>query len=167
MPPELELSDAGVPAAERVDILRAVSAEVLETMFFTEALDTECEHDWLPGAVWARIAFSGSHCGHMLLGLSGEVATSIASGFLGLDCAETGEQERAQVILELANILCGAVLSRLWPESRLLLDAPEMGGWEGGLDGSLHGCLALPEGMLAVSIRMCAPSEPPDSGRGN
>ncbi len=148
-------AELAAPGAELVEILRGVSSEVLETMFFSEALPADCEHDRLGTACTARVAFSGSHSGQMLVAVSGEAADSIASGFMGLDPGETGETERGQVILELGNIFCGAILSRVWPESRLQLEAPELTAWEDGPEYALHCCLAMPEGMLAISIRMC------------
>jgi hypothetical protein len=57
------------------------------------------------------------------------------------------------VILELANILCGAILSDVWPESKVALGPPEISTEEPCLDGALHRCFELPEGQLAVWIR--------------
>ena len=165
MPYELEHLEAGGQVevagqdvagqdAEFTATLGRVAAEVLETMFFTEAVAVECEHGWLPDVVAVRVDFDGSHCGEMWLALTPAAIPSIASAFLGLEPEETGEEQRAQVILELANILCGAVLSSLWPESRLLLDAPKLTQWACPDEGVWHGCLALDEGVLAISIRL-------------
>lgn len=99
-------------------------------MFFTEAEPVACEHAWLGAAPTARIRFSGSHRGEMLLGVSAEAADPIAASFLGLEAGELAGAQRGQVIQELANILCGAVLSRLWPESTLALSSPELTNWE-------------------------------------
>jgi Chemotaxis phosphatase CheX len=146
--------------AELAATLGRLAAEVLETMFFTEAVATACEHGWLADAVAVRVDFDGSHCGEMWLALTPAAIPSIASAFLGLEPEETGEEQSAQVILELANILCGAVLSSLWPESRLLLDAPKSTPWECADEGFWHCCLALDEGVLAISIRLSGVKEP-------
>lgn len=170
MPHELEHLEAGGQAeaagqagagqdAEFTATLSRVAAEVLETMFFTEAAPAECEHGWLPDAVAVRVDFDGSHSGEMWLALTPAGIPSIASAFLGVEPEETGEEQRAQVILELANILCGAVLSSLWPESRLLLDAPKSTPWECSDEGVWHCCLALDEGALAISIRLSGVKE--------
>ncbi len=170
MPHELENLEAAGPLevagqeapgqeADAAATLGRVAAEVLETMFFTEALAVECEHGWLADAVAVRVDFDGSHSGEMWLALTPAAIPSIASAFLGLEPEETGEEQRAQVILELANILCGAVLSSLWPESRLLLDAPQSAPWECPAEGVWHGCLALDEGALAISIRLAGVKE--------
>ena len=154
MPDEREVMDAASQDLELRETLGRVSAEVLETMFFSEAVAADCEHSWLAGAVSVRVGFEGSHCGEMWLALAAGAVLPIASAFLGLEPQETGEEQRAQVVLELANILCGAVLSALWPESRLLLDPPRLTQWDGDGQSARHSCLALEEGMLAISIRL-------------
>jgi CheY-specific phosphatase CheX len=132
-----------------------VTADVLERMFFTAAEPAACEHAWLAEAQTARIRFEGSHRGEMLLGVSSQAADPIAASFLGLDPQELTAAQRSQVVQELANILCGAVLSRLWPESTLALAAPELTLWEEWPgDGALHRCFTIPEGMVAISIRL-------------
>jgi hypothetical protein len=147
------------PAAS--DTIRQVAAEVLETMFFTEAELATCEHTWLGLAGCARIRFEGSHFGEMLLGVSLEATDPIAASFLGLDPTELTDAQRGQVIQELTNILCGAMLSHLWPESKLSLSSPELTGWqEWPSAGPLHRCFTIPEGMLAISIRLVPQSQP-------
>jgi CheY-specific phosphatase CheX len=159
MPPELELQSTLEHEPAAGDAVRQVTASVLETMFFTETELAACEHTWLRSAPCARIRFEGSHFGEMLLGVSLEAADPIAASFLGLEPMELTDAQRGQVIQELSNILCGAMLSRLWPESKLALSSPELTPWQdwpGG--GTLHHCFATPEGLLAISIRLTAAS---------
>lgn len=152
-----ELEQAAGPELQSID---HVAAEVMETMFFTEALVTDCDHGWLGRAFTVRVNFDGTHCGQVFLTISTEAAWSIAAGFLGLDMAEMAEAQLNQVILELANILCGAAMSRLWPESSLTLAAPELVEAELPVAGVWHRCFTMPEGMMAVSIRLCEPVAP-------
>jgi hypothetical protein len=161
MPPEfehqtvLEPSPAMDQEPAASDTIRQVAAEVLETMFFTEAELASCEHAWLGPAACARIQFEGSHFGEMLLGVSTEAVEPIAASFLGLDRLELTDTQRGQVIQELTNILCGAMLSHLWPESKLALSSPELAVWQDWQGaGPLHRCFAIPEGKLAISIRL-------------
>ncbi|HEV8039624.1 MAG TPA: chemotaxis protein CheX [Bryobacteraceae bacterium] len=133
-------------------IVVRVAAQVLETMFFEEAVATACEHAWLPTAVTVHVSFEGSHRGEFLLSVAPDTARSIAAGFLGLDPEELTGTQAAEVILELANILCGALMSTLWPESALSLDTPELASAEHAFLGSMHCCFTLPDGMVAVSI---------------
>lgn len=156
--PELELQSILEPAA--ADTIRQVVSDVLETMFFSEAETTPCDHAWLATAPGACVRFEGSHSGDMLLGISLEAADAIAGGFLGLDSPELTDTLRGQVLQELANILCGALLSHLWPASQLALASPEITAWqewpvqELASETVLHRCFLLPEGMLALSIRL-------------
>jgi chemotaxis phosphatase CheX-like protein len=142
------------------DTMRQVMAEVMEAMFFTEAELASCEHAWLGTARCAWIRFGGSHFGEMLLGVSAEAADPIGASFLGLDPMELTDAQRGQVIQELSNILCGAILSKLWPESKLLLSSPELSPWrEWTNPGTLHDCFVIPEGKLAISIRLTAAAD--------
>jgi CheY-specific phosphatase CheX len=144
-------------------VAAAVVAEVLETMFFAAAAPSECCHNWLSCALAVRVPFEGSHSGEMQLGTSLEAADSITCAFLGADLAEVNQTSRDEVILELANVLCGATLSHLWPESKLALSVPEAVPAEQlpnepfpgdqSTAGQLHGCFELAEGRLAVWIR--------------
>ena len=156
MPPKIdpEISTANLPA-----ILDDVTAQVLATMFFDEAVTAECEHSWLLGATSVHIGFDGSHRGDFWLTVSGEVAQSIAPAFLGIDAEETSEAQRGQVLLELANILCGSILSHFWPDSDLTLEPPEVVGAEVRLEGGVHRCFMLSEGTLAVSIQVSSSME--------
>jgi len=135
-----------------LDVIDHACAEVLETMFFTEAVPDECEHAWCASALTARIHFDGTHSGEFLLSVSLDAARPIAAGFLGLADDESTERDCGQVILELANILCGAVLSKRWPESRLSLATPELSTDDHSPHCGVHRCFTLPEGLLALTI---------------
>ena len=132
-------------------LIRRVGAEVLETMFFAEGVPCECRP---PEATdtGVRVAFEGSHRGEFLLRVSEDARDEIAGGFLGLGPEELEDDERRQVMLELANILCGSILSSLWPESSLALSTPEPAGAELPPAGSCHQCFAMPVGMLGISV---------------
>jgi hypothetical protein len=89
-----------------------------------------------------------------LLSVPPGTARSIAAGFLGVDPEEMSETQPGEVILELANILCGALMSTLWPESNLSLGTPELVSAEHSFPAAMHCCFSLPEGMVAVSIAL-------------
>lgn len=148
---ELEfLCESGSADPALVDAASAAAAEVMETMFFAEAVPCGCSHDWLTAAVSDRIVFEGSHSGELRLCVSEEAANSLACAFLGVDPPESTEPLRAQVILELTNILCGAIMSRLWPESKLSLTPPEAAANREPFIAALHRCFDLAEGKLAL-----------------
>jgi hypothetical protein len=162
MLPELEQQLPLDQEPRASDVIQLVAAEVLETMFFTDAQVDVCDHAWLETAPCARIHFEGSHFGEMLLAVSLEAAVPIAASFLGLAEDELTDPQRGQVIQELANIFCGAMLSHLWPESKLALASPELEAWqEWAAEGTLHRCFTLPEGRLAISIRLLPQAAPP------
>ena len=159
MPEQMKLSGAAAGSLLIAGILRRAGIEVLETMFFDEAVAAPCEHGWIASAASVRLAFEGSQSGEFLLSAEAEVARSITPAFLGIEPEEVAEGQSSQVLLELANILCGAVLSRLWPEANLRLGVPELAAAR-PIDPVLHECFLLPEGRLSVSIRMEDPGEP-------
>lgn len=157
MLPKLEQHSAMDQDPAASDTIRRVVADVLERMFFTEAELAPCEHGWLGSARCAEIRFEGSHWGEMLLGVSAEAVDPIAAAFLGLDPVELTDAQRGQMVQEMSNILCGAILSQLWPESRLAISSPELAAWrEWPGKGMLHRCFVIPEGLLAISIGLLA-----------
>jgi CheY-specific phosphatase CheX len=161
MPQELEQPCTMDREPAAADTIQRVAAEVLETMFFTEAELAVCEHAWLDAAPCARVRFEGSHLGEMLLAVSAEAADPVAAAFLGLDPMEVTDAQRGQMIQELTNILCGAMLSKLWPESRLAIGSPELMPWtDWSAAGALHRCFVIPDGMLAISIGLIPRSQP-------
>jgi CheY-specific phosphatase CheX len=152
---QVESAGAAVAQPDFAGTLRRVGGQVLETMFFDEAVPSPCDHGWISSAISVCLSFEGSHCGQFLLNVAPSVARSITSAFLGIDPEEMLEEQSGQVLLELANILCGSVLSQLWPDSNLTLGAPQPVIVEGPIEDALHECFRLPEGLLSVSIQMC------------
>ena len=153
MSEQLQAADTHAAGPDFAGTLSRVGAQVLETMFFDEAVATPCDHGWIQSAASVRLPFEGSHCGEFLLSVSRRVARSIAPAFLGVEPEEVTEGQSSQVLLELANILCGSVLSQFWPDSDLMLGEPELIQVAGPIGGSLHECFLLPEGMISVSLR--------------
>jgi len=154
MPENLEAGCVAESDADLDAVVARVSAGVLETMFFEEAVETECQHAWLQSAITTELHFNGSHDGCFFLSVSPEAARAIAAGFLGLDAEELADGQGAQVILELTNILCGAIMSHLWPESSLSLDSPLQVVPEQVPSCTMHRCFQLPDGPVAIFIHL-------------
>jgi CheY-specific phosphatase CheX len=135
------------------EVACAVTREVLDTMFFATAEPVPCRHPE-SGADWiaAKVRFDGSPRGDLRVMLSRELAAIIASGFLGIELEEATDEKENQIACELANIICGAVLSRLHPDARVALDAPEVIPVEFVHTAGTHQCFETPEGMLAVTM---------------
>ncbi len=168
MPHELEQQSRMDLEPAASDTVREVAAQVLETMFFTEAELAPCGHAWLGPASCARIRFEGSHSGEMLLGVSAEATDPIAASFLGLDPMELTAAQRGQVIQELSNILCGAHAQPFVAgieTGALLSRVDALDEWPG--EGLLHRCFTIPEGMLAISIRLSPVAQPPPPAEGS
>lgn len=102
--------------------------EVLETMLFEFPVDEPGLSGPPPaGDAIATAVFDGSLAGSLTVAISAECTARLAAGFLGLDEDEAGESEQRSLVIELANVICGATMSRLEPEGRLRIQPPVFG----------------------------------------
>jgi len=107
--------------------LKACAEEVLESMFFTSPLSEP-----VPGGrsrldlILAQVTFRGTASGRFGVGCSMDAARSLTAAFLGMESDTVAEQQCGEVICELANMLCGSVLSRMEPGGRFDLMTPEI-----------------------------------------
>jgi len=100
--------------------------EVLSTMFFT-MLDTPPDAPADSGCTRIRIQFRGHWTGALSLCSSPEASAEMTANFLGLDAPDqAASQEQEAVAKELANMICGAVLSRLKSTEVFELLSPEL-----------------------------------------
>ncbi|HEX4228743.1 MAG TPA: chemotaxis protein CheX [Bryobacteraceae bacterium] len=97
--------------------------DVLESMCFT-MVDGPAEppgEDFVP-RIEVELSFSGARRGDFWLSFPGQTSVEIAAAFSGSECPD--DEKIADVMSELANIMCGATLSRI-PENGLFdLDSP-------------------------------------------
>ena len=124
------LPEGMVPDRETAHVaqcLQEAAEEVLETMFF-QTVDGELSWDDVKAKPhrYAEMDFQGAAEGRLELAVSGDLAPVLASGFFGKDESELTEGEISAVICELANMLCGSVLSRLESGSLFQLGAPQV-----------------------------------------
>ncbi len=102
---------------------------VLETMFFVlPEGDTEVVvyHQESP-LLHVGLTFRGEWCGTLELTAPLNSAKALASSFAGVsEPEEVTEEEAAEVIRELANMVCGSTLSRLAGNKIFDLDSPRM-----------------------------------------
>ncbi|MBN9662915.1 MAG: chemotaxis protein CheX [Acidobacteria bacterium] len=105
---------------------RSALLEVLETMFF-ELPVSELEMVERPAvdSCLIRAEFHGSAEGAMELALSCGTCERLAASFLGKEQSEVSCAEKCSTARELANMLCGASLSRLQPHGRMSIESPE------------------------------------------
>ena len=101
--------------------------EVLEKMFFVSPPET-------PGAcsgpedksLTARVSFEGDSRGELLMSVSCPAARSIAADFLAVEPRELQDEQVSAVVCELANMICGSVLSRLESAATFHLAPPQI-----------------------------------------
>jgi CheY-specific phosphatase CheX len=94
--------------------LSSAAADVLETTFFSPVME-EAPVSGMPceGALAARLQFSGARSGAFTVRVTEGAARVIAASFLAEETDEPAPEQVQEVICELSNMMCGAVLSRL------------------------------------------------------
>jgi CheY-specific phosphatase CheX len=135
--------------------------EVLERMFFVEALSElgPDETDAEP-AVRARLTFQGTPPGWFDLRVTTAAARSIAADFLGTD--EPASELRVEaVVCELANMICGSVLSQVESKATFRLGSPRIIHAEGcahpSAQSTVHS-VRIASGVLTAILTMEGPA---------
>lgn len=101
--------------------------QVLEKMFFIRTLGDPPDASSPAGPeMRARLSFEGDPSGSLTLRISSKAAHSIAADFLGEEEYAITDQQVGEVICELANMICGSVLSRVESESTFRLASPSI-----------------------------------------
>jgi CheY-specific phosphatase CheX len=99
--------------------------DVLEKMFFIRCFGEPGNHTPEP-AVIAHLNFDGDPPGWLTLRVTAAAARSVAADFLGEDELELSERQIGEVVCELANMVCGSVLSRVESNTAFRLAAPRI-----------------------------------------
>jgi len=141
--------------------LHQASVEVLEKMFFVDARS-------LPGEIrppdgWGlvvEVAFDGALPGRLRLHLSDGAAAGIAVNFLGEDPSGVSPRQAMEVAAELANMICGSVLSSIESSAAFRLSTPRvLGAGEAGPPPPAT-CCALDTGHGSLMVSMATDSSP-------
>jgi len=112
--------------ADLQQALAEAIGETLEKMFFVPWIG-ERGADAPPQEEFAaRLAFEGSPPGRLTLRIAAPLACSIAADFLGEAELAPSERRVEEVICELANMICGSVLSRVENARDFRLGAPRL-----------------------------------------
>jgi len=146
------LTDATIRAA-----LSSAVADVLERMFFVEVFGEAPEPTVEAEAVTVQIIFDGEAQGCFQMRLARPAAHAVAADFLGEDPESLTDQQSADVTLELANMICGAVLSRIESSGTFRLGSPRIVAGDGGKDGQTEETRYTVEtgsGTLTAAIQM-------------
>src|SRR5579862_2115812 len=124
-----------MPDNEWNNMLEAAAGEVLETMFFTEVCSPReggSAHSE-PG-IGAHLRFVGTPSGALTIRVSEPAARVLAANFLAPEDDEPlPSAQLGSVVSELANMICGSLLSRVGSEQHFRLSAPEPVAAEGGV----------------------------------
>lgn len=106
--------------------LAEAAQEVLETMFFCGLSEDagQAEAGNKEPDVAAIVRFHGAEEGALEIRLSEAMAMRCASDFFGEEESETRESDSLDVVREMANMVCGNLLSRLERNSIFCLDEP-------------------------------------------
>lgn len=108
-------------------LLRESLQDVLEKMFFIRSIgDGDISSEDAKEPVAIRVDFEGAESGTLLLQVTPNAARSISADFLGTEECELADQQVAEVMSELANMICGSVLSRVDTISTFRIGAPHV-----------------------------------------
>lgn len=94
-------------------------------MFFIQCLGEPLESVSEPEIV-AHLTFEGDPSGALTLSVTAGAARSVAADFLGAEEPDLSEQQIGDVVCELANMICGSVLSRVESTTTFRLAAPRI-----------------------------------------
>lgn len=132
--------------------------EVLETMFFELPVEEPrlSEGPAAPGCC-ATARFDGNLTGALTVVLTGDVPRCLAASFLGREDGEADPDEWESVVIELANVLCGATISRVEPAGRLRIEQPVLLPAASGPEGPWLS-FSLERGSLCVNVESGAAS---------
>ena len=146
--------------------LSSAVADVLERMFFLEVLGETAEPPPEAETVTVHLSFDGDPPGHFQMRISRPAANAVAADFLGEDPDSLTDRQSTEVTLELANMICGAVLSRIETSASFRLGTPQIETDDTGQRGSAEETrytVDTGNGTLTVAIQMetrtCSPTE--------
>jgi CheY-specific phosphatase CheX len=141
-------------------------ADVLERMFFIEVLGEATEPAVGADAATVDLSFEGDPPGRFRMCIARSAANAVAADFLGEDAESLTDRQSTEVSLELANMICGAVLSRIESSAAFRLGTPQFASGEtgnAGLANETRYTVDTGSGVLTVSIQMetrtCSPAE--------
>src|ERR1039458_10397314 len=112
--------------AKLQEVLADSIAETLDAMFFTACLTAPEAEPAPQPQLAAQVAFEGNPPGRLTLRMPALAAPFLAANFLGEEENDLSERQVGDVLCELANMICGFVLSRAEGAAEFRLGAPRM-----------------------------------------
>jgi len=131
--------------------------DVLEKMFFLQCVSDPEDATSGPEIV-AHLTFEGRPSGSLTLSITARAARNVAADFLGAEPSDLSHQQVADVVCELANMICGSALSRIESSTTFRLAAPQIVHPAHGIsDREVSGSESHPAdsagGRISVSIQ--------------
>jgi CheY-specific phosphatase CheX len=141
--------------------LRDSVKDVLEKMFFVETLgESHLDGPASADQITAQLTFQGQPPGALTMRVTSAAARQIAADFLGVDEQEVSDLRVAEVVCELANMICGSVLSRVESATAFQLSTPQIVPPQESLTtdscSTVYG-VELANGRLGVSVTTGTP----------
>jgi CheY-specific phosphatase CheX len=134
-------------------MLETATSEALETMCFFGVMGPA---DQLPQGeehISARMTFKGDANGVFHSTLDTAAAWAIAANFLGEEVPDISREQVDTVICELANMICGSVLSSYKRDGHFELSTPEITQLEDPQpDEAVRRIFELETGCIALAI---------------
>ncbi|HXN46401.1 MAG TPA: chemotaxis protein CheX [Bryobacteraceae bacterium] len=164
--------------------LAAAVEEVLETMCFTSVLASgegaapagmgaghrtasvsertsagseETVPDAAARSCTAELHFEGNPSGGCRVSVPLKLARVVGAGFLGSEEMEVSDSQAEEVVCELANMICGSVLSRLESEETFRITHPQLVPPERGAgfeNAAINRWFDLGDGILTVTLEL-------------
>jgi CheY-specific phosphatase CheX len=138
-------------------LMGQAAQEILETMFFVTVETASEPETWPAGLLTAELRFEGALSGWFSIHIQDTCARDIAGNFAGvMDPGELNPETMVGVLCELANMVCGATLSRLEPDAIFNLSAPQLVLERGPNEhpGGLKHWLRLDESFIGLQLRL-------------
>jgi CheY-specific phosphatase CheX len=138
-------------------LMSQAAQEILETMFFATAEDASEPEPWPAGLMTTELRFEGALSGWFSIHVQEACARTIAANFAGVMAPdELNPDTLVGVLCELANMVCGATLSRLEPDAIFNLSSPHLvlEPCPHDYPGGLRQWLRLDEGFIGLQLRL-------------
>ena len=149
-------------ACDLLPLVPEYCSEVLDAMFFATVSGWETLAHLPADKIEAKpslnfnLHFTGDVSGHFVVSLESSTAGNLAANFLGEDPTALSPQEVDEVVGELANMLCGSVMSQVEGEHKFVLSHPGPVGDQSSLstDDALICVLETDAGAITVCIAL-------------
>ncbi len=153
-----------MPESLEAVLMGATQSALEKTAFlFAEPVGpADADGDAVPSAVFATVAFSGSHHGAFSIAFPESLLPVLAVNVLGEEEVPDSTMQR-DALGELANIICGNVLPALHPEGKYSLGSPAVGGAPGVITRDAirvaAGDMQIDGVRVETALWLCAPGK--------